>query len=485
MARPPAASISAAVSASEPGLASRPGSAVRPTSATAAPSAASRHAIAGADAPARAGDDRDPAGARVAPRPQAGTAAPSAPAVANWLARTARIWHARDHYGCPALRPPPARSRPARPAGRDARAGQQGVEPGPHAGARAGRLGPGARCGPWSRRSSTGSSCRPRSSPRRCDRVEASLTRQKFGTYQSLVLPPAAVKWPASDRVTLPTAAGKRTVRVYMDPTRGGLRPAARRASRPRWCSATASSTSSTPATDRATSEPAPPGPPRPVDLERGRPLAGPGRPAALGARASARPRPSPRRWRRRAPAGTTIDRIWTSPLARARRTAEIVGGAARARRSRSTPGSQERRRGGVDRADPGRDRGGVARLPGRAPPAAGLRARRARSWSGPSRRWTRSRPAAGGRDRCWWSPTAGVIRARRAPPRRPRASRSPNLGGRELRPGRRRPRARRPAPARRPRRRRGHHPPPDLSGAPDRRRPPTRRRAVGPAQIS
>jgi hypothetical protein len=56
-------------------------------------------------------------------------------------------------------------------------------------------------------------------------RVEASLTRQKFGTYQSLVLPPAAVKWPASDRVTLPTAAGKRTVRVYMDPARGGLRP--------------------------------------------------------------------------------------------------------------------------------------------------------------------------------------------------------------------------------------------------------------------
>jgi hypothetical protein len=56
-------------------------------------------------------------------------------------------------------------------------------------------------------------------------RVEASLTRQKFGAYQSLVLPPAAVKWPASDRVTLPTAAGKRTVRVYMDPARGGLRP--------------------------------------------------------------------------------------------------------------------------------------------------------------------------------------------------------------------------------------------------------------------
>ena len=68
-------------------------------------------------------------------------------------------------------------------------------------------------------------------------RVEASLTRQKFGTYQSLVLPPAAVKWPASDRVTLPTAAGKRTVRVYMDPMR---RPATTaRGFRPRSSSAT------------------------------------------------------------------------------------------------------------------------------------------------------------------------------------------------------------------------------------------------------
>lgn len=57
------------------------------------------------------------------------------------------------------------------------------------------------------------------------DRVLASLQRQKFGTYQSLVLPPAAVKWPASDRVTLPTASGKRTVRVYVDPSKGSLRP--------------------------------------------------------------------------------------------------------------------------------------------------------------------------------------------------------------------------------------------------------------------
>ena len=57
------------------------------------------------------------------------------------------------------------------------------------------------------------------------DRVALSLAKQKFGTYQSLVLPPASVKWPASDRVNLPTAAGKRTIRVYNDPARGSLRP--------------------------------------------------------------------------------------------------------------------------------------------------------------------------------------------------------------------------------------------------------------------
>lgn len=57
------------------------------------------------------------------------------------------------------------------------------------------------------------------------ERVTASLTRQKFSPYQSLTLPPTAVKWPASDRVTLPTRSGKRTVRVYIDRARGDLRP--------------------------------------------------------------------------------------------------------------------------------------------------------------------------------------------------------------------------------------------------------------------
>jgi hypothetical protein len=56
-------------------------------------------------------------------------------------------------------------------------------------------------------------------------RVQASLARQKFGTYQSLTFPAGALKWPGSDRVTIPTSSGKRTVRVYVDPTKGSLRP--------------------------------------------------------------------------------------------------------------------------------------------------------------------------------------------------------------------------------------------------------------------
>lgn len=57
------------------------------------------------------------------------------------------------------------------------------------------------------------------------ERVVASLRRQKFSTYQSLTLPASALKWGGADRVTLPTWAGRRTVRAYVDPLRGGLRP--------------------------------------------------------------------------------------------------------------------------------------------------------------------------------------------------------------------------------------------------------------------
>ncbi|MFN8037449.1 MAG: hypothetical protein U0V73_16130 [Acidimicrobiia bacterium] len=61
----------------------------------------------------------------------------------------------------------------------------------------------------------------------RVARLAATVTgrKQRFSGFQSLVLPASAVKWPGTDRVVLPTAAGKRTVRVRVDPTRGGLRP--------------------------------------------------------------------------------------------------------------------------------------------------------------------------------------------------------------------------------------------------------------------
>jgi len=62
------------------------------------------------------------------------------------------------------------------------------------------------------------------------ERVEQSLQRragkqQKFSTYQSLTLPPSAFKWNTSDRVTMLTAAGRRTISVRVDMSRGDLRP--------------------------------------------------------------------------------------------------------------------------------------------------------------------------------------------------------------------------------------------------------------------
>jgi hypothetical protein len=62
------------------------------------------------------------------------------------------------------------------------------------------------------------------------DRVEASLRRRtgkqpKFSTYQSLTMPASAFKWGASDRVTMLTAAGRRTISVRVDKSRGDLRP--------------------------------------------------------------------------------------------------------------------------------------------------------------------------------------------------------------------------------------------------------------------
>jgi hypothetical protein len=62
------------------------------------------------------------------------------------------------------------------------------------------------------------------------ERVEHSLQRragkqQKFSTFQSLTLPPSAFKWNTSDRVTMLTAAGRRTISVRVDKSRGDLRP--------------------------------------------------------------------------------------------------------------------------------------------------------------------------------------------------------------------------------------------------------------------
>ena len=62
------------------------------------------------------------------------------------------------------------------------------------------------------------------------ERVELSLQRragkqQKFSTYQSVTLPPSAFKWNTSDRVTMLTAAGRRTISVRVDMSRGDLRP--------------------------------------------------------------------------------------------------------------------------------------------------------------------------------------------------------------------------------------------------------------------
>jgi hypothetical protein len=54
--------------------------------------------------------------------------------------------------------------------------------------------------------------------------VKAQLRGPKFSAYQALTFPPSLAKWPGTDRVTLVTSAGRRTIPVYVDPTRGDLR---------------------------------------------------------------------------------------------------------------------------------------------------------------------------------------------------------------------------------------------------------------------
>ena len=62
------------------------------------------------------------------------------------------------------------------------------------------------------------------------ERVAASLARragkqQKFSAFQSLTFPAGAFKWSSDGKVAMPTAKGKRTIRVRVDTARGGLRP--------------------------------------------------------------------------------------------------------------------------------------------------------------------------------------------------------------------------------------------------------------------
>jgi hypothetical protein len=62
------------------------------------------------------------------------------------------------------------------------------------------------------------------------DRVEESLRRragkqQRFSQFQALAMPASAFKWGGSDRVTMLTASGRRSISVRVDRSRGDLRP--------------------------------------------------------------------------------------------------------------------------------------------------------------------------------------------------------------------------------------------------------------------
>ena len=62
------------------------------------------------------------------------------------------------------------------------------------------------------------------------ERVEESLRRragkqQRFSEFQSLAMPASAFKWGSSNKVTMLTASGRRTIAVRVDRSRGDLRP--------------------------------------------------------------------------------------------------------------------------------------------------------------------------------------------------------------------------------------------------------------------
>ena len=142
--------------------------------------------------------------------------------------------------------------------------------------------------------------------------------------------------------------------------------------------------------------------------MERGRSLAGPGRPAAHRPRPAAGPR-------RRRPIGT-VDAVVSSDLERARVTAEIIAGRLGVEPVLIEPGLRERDAGEFSGPHPRRDPRAVPRLPGRRPGRPRARRRRRSRWTA----------GLGGRRRPVGAYRAGARGARPAGPRRRRRRRHP-----------------------------------------------------------
>ncbi len=134
------------------------------------------------------------------------------------------IGHTRRPYGRPADLPSPPRSRRPRPAPvRTLERVNKACN-----GARTRTSDRRSTARPirrrWSRRRWSGSSSR-HALDGRTDRVVAQPDPQKFGDLPVAGAAALGGEVARLDRVTLPTANGKRTVRVYVEPGRGSLRP--------------------------------------------------------------------------------------------------------------------------------------------------------------------------------------------------------------------------------------------------------------------
>ena len=283
-------------------------------------------------------------------------------------------------------------SGPARPAGRDPRAGQQGVEPG-------------AARGRSSSTSRGGGAADGGQGGARPVQAAGRVRRARGGAGRGVADPPEVRHVPVA---RAPARRGEVAGRRPGDPAdlrgqadRAGLHgpgprwaPASRsKADRPRWSTATASSTSSKPATE-----------PRGARNHTG--------PDLLLARHGQSTWNADGRWQGRAdpPLSELGERQAEAVIARLQAEAEAgrrsVGSGPRrcsgragprrssargsVSRSRWIPGCRRSTR-GVDRADPGRDRG--ARGPATWPSTAARRASRPVTccWPGPSRRSRRS----------------------------------------------------------------------------------------------